>query len=138
MVNGDTISFRAVVESTEDLMPTQLQVWQTLRYDLGEDCSTARPIAFVGAGQGYGVTSYEWTFCSSPAAKPDVYTNDVPWLTAETWQVTRRSSNPIVYQWTVTLNLDHQRVRELMYEHAAGFVLVGFAGETLLTGTWAE
>lgn len=52
--------------------------------------------------------------------------------------MTRRSSNPIAYQWTVTLNLDHQRVRELMYEQAAGFVLVGFAGETLLTRTWAD
>ena len=67
-----------MVESAEDFKPTELQVWQALRYELDDDCSTARPIAFVGAGQGYSVTSYEWTFCSSPAAKPDVYTNDVP------------------------------------------------------------
>ena len=137
-VNGSAISFRAVVEGDEELAPTQLQVWQSLRYDLDDDCSTARPIAFVGAGQGSGVTPYQWTFCPSATAKPQVYTDDVPWLTAETWEVTRQSASPFIYQWIVTVNLDHQRVGELMYDHAAGFVLVGFAGETLLTRVWAE
>ena len=137
-VSGHTISFKAVVTGEEELAPTQLQVWQALRDDLDQDCSTARPIAFVGQGQGAGFTRYQWTFCSSPTAKPQVYTDAVPWLTAETWQTLRRSSNPLVYEWTVTVNLDHRRVRELMYEHAAGFVLVGFAGETLLTRRWVE
>ena len=138
VINGDTISFRAAVEGDEELAPSQLQVWQSLRYDLDQDCSTARPIAFVGEGQGYGVTSYEWTFCPSLTATQQVYTDDVPWLTAAKWEVLHRSSNPFVYRWTVTVNLDHQRVRELMYEHGAEFVLVGFAGETLLARTWAE
>ena len=137
-VTGSSISFRAVVEGTEELAPTQLQIWQSLRYDLDDDCSTARPIAFVGAGQGSGVTPYQWTFCPSATAKPQVYTDNVPWLTAEAWEVTLESTSPFKYQWTVTVDLDHQRARELMYEHGAGFVLVGFAGETLLTRTWAE
>ena len=137
-VSGHTISFKAVVTGEEELAPTQLQVWQALRDDLDQDCSTARPIAFVGQGQGAGFTRYQWTFCSSATAKPQVYTDAVPWLTAESWQTLRRSSNPLVHEWTVTVNLDHRRVRELMYEHAAGFVLVGFAGETLLTRRWVE
>ena len=137
-VSGHTISFKAVVAGEEELAPTQLQVWQSLRDDLDQVCSTARPIAFVGQGQGAGFTRYQWTFCSSATAKPQIHTDAVPWLTAETWQTLRRSSNPLVYEWTVTVNLDHRRVRELMYEHAAGFVLVGFAGETLLTRRWAE
>ena len=137
-VSGHTISFKAVVTGEEELAPTQLQVWQSLRDDLDQDCSTARPIAFVGQGQGSGFTSYQWTFCSSATAKPQVQTDAVPWLTAETWQTLRRSANPFVYEWTVTVNLDHRRVRDLMYEHAVGFVLVGFAGDTLLTRRWVE
>ena len=137
-VSGHTISFKAVVTGEQELAPTQLQVWQSLRDDLDQVCSTARPIAFIGQGQGAGFTRYQWTFCSSATAQPQVYTDDVPWLTAESWQTLRRSSNPLVYEWTVTVNLDHRRVRELMYEHAAGFVLVGFAGETLLTRRWVE
>ena len=50
----------------------------------------------------------------------------------------RRSSNPIVYQWAVTVNLDHLRVRESMYEHGSRFVLVGFADENPLARMWAE
>ena len=138
-INGTTLSFSAIVEGEKGLLPSQLQVWQALRdSDLDQECSTMRPLAFLGEGQGSGVTPYRWSYCSSSTAQPQVYVDDVPWLTADTWKVIHRSSNPFVYKWTVTVSLGDRRVRELMYDRAAGFVLVGFAGETLLTRRWVE
>ena len=139
-VDGTLITFRAVVEG-DGLAPSQLQVWQSLRpTDVDQDCSTLRPIAFIGEGQSSGVTSYQWAFCSASGQR-QVYVDNVPWLTARTWTVTpitRSGGNPPLFDWSLSVDLDDPRVRELMYDRPAGLVLVGFAGETLLTRSWVK
>ena len=97
-----------------------------------------RPVAFVGEGQGSGVTPYRWSFCSSAASQRQVYVDDIPWLTAETWEVQHRRSAPWVYSWEVAVDLEDRRVRELLYDRPAGYIVIGFAGEVLLTRRWVE
>ena len=139
-VDGTLITFRAVVEG-DGLAPSQLQVWQSLLpKDVDQDCSTLRPIAFIGEGQSSGVIPYKWEFCSG-SGLPQIYIDDVPWLTAQTWTVTsitRSGGNPPLFDWSLSVDLDDPRVRELMYDRPTGLVLVRFAGETLLTRRWVK
>ena len=141
-LNGTAISFEAVVEG-EGLLPTQLQIWQSLRDgDLDQPCSTLRPIALIAEGQGSGVTRYRWQYCTSNVAQAQTYVDDVPWLTAGTWEVTvlqfKTADQPQRTRWKVSVDLDDLRARELMYDRPAGYVLVGFAGDVLLTRWWLE
>ena len=141
-LNGANISFEAVVEG-EGLLPTQLQIWQSLRDgDLDQPCSTLRPITLTAEGQGSGVTRFRWQYCTSNVAQAQTYVDDVPWLTAETWEVTvlqfETTDQPQRTRWTVSVDLDDRRARELMYDRPAGYVLVGFAGDVLLTSQWVE
>ena len=141
-LNGANISFEAVVEG-EGLLPTQLQIWQSLRDgDLDQPCSTLRPIALVAEGQGSGVTRYRWQYCTSNVAQAQTYVDDVPWVTAETWEVIvlqfKTADQPQRTRWKVSVDLDDRRARELMYDRPAGYVLVGFARDVLLTRWWLD
>ena len=40
--------------------------------------------------------------------------------------------------WNVTFDLEDRRVRELLYDRPAGYIVIGFAGEVLLTRRWVE
>ena len=141
-LNGANISFEAVVQG-EGLLPTQLQIWQSLRDgDLDQPCSTLRPIALVAEGQGSGVTRYRWQYCTNTTAQAQTYVDDVPWLTAKTWEVIvlqfKTGDQPQRTRWKVSVDLDDRRARELMYDRPAGYVLVGFAGDVLLTRWWLD
>ena len=141
-LRGNTLSFHATVDGVE-FLPTQVQVWQSLRGDdLDDRCSTVRPIAFVDEGQGSGATAFRWTYCSGAGSQAHIYVDDVPWLASGEWTVTSRgqrfTTDPHIHDWRFSVDLDDPRVKELMYDRGKGFVVVVFAGEVLLTRTWVK
>lgn len=145
---GDTIKFSARIETGAYIEPTQIQVFQVLNKDVTPECTTEKPIAFVskpnGSGSAYLPTTSNrtWLYCLQKGQKPVQYSADIPWLAALQWDIGKNNRpliwSPYITTWVVSISLADERVDDLRYAHPAGWVIVGFAGDTLLFRQWID
>jgi hypothetical protein len=147
-MNGRTLSISGSVEG-QGYTPSVIQVW--MAYDpepYSETCSTERPVAFVQPGNGSVVysgqlTPYTWTFCTQyQKGKPQ--TDQVPWLYSQSWNYTLRhrirTTDPYIYDFSTSVNLDHERVERLEYGSgvASGWRIIVWSGERIIANQWLE
>jgi hypothetical protein len=147
-MNGRTLSISGTIEG-QNYKPTTIQVWQA--YDpepYSETCSTERPVAFVQPGNGsvaYSgqLTPYTWTFCTQHQ-KGKSQTDQVPWLYSQSWNYTLRHrtriTDPYIYDFSTSVNLDHERVEKLEYGSgvASGWRIIVWSGERIIANQWLE
>ena len=141
------ISFSASIESTGYINPTEIQVWQALTRDDGS-CSTERPIAFItkpqGSGQTYiaSSTAYSWAYCTSSGRRPVIYSETIPWLAAKSWTYAenerRYNYDPFITGISVKIDLRDDRVEDISYTNPAGYIILVFWGEILLSRVWVD
>ncbi len=143
-ISNDILTFSVVMDGQGN-EPSQIQVYHSLReqdVDGVSSCTTDHPIAFVERGSTAGITEFQWEFCGSSGSKPTIYVDDIPWVAPSTWSYDlrkrRRIFDPYLYDWVVNVNLQGERVQELKYENGAGYILVVFSGETILTKVWID
>lgn len=129
--------------------PSTIQVWHA--YDpepYSETCSTERPVAFVQPGNGSVVytgqlTSYSWTFCTQ-YQKHRAQVDQVPWIYSQSWEYKlrdrRRINDPYIYDFSMSVNLDHERVESLEYPSgvASGWRVIIFSGKRILASQWID
>ena len=141
------LTMSGTVTNRPDVSPSMIQVWQA-KYDEGDaECSTERPIAFLRPGNTDSVftqqtSPYEWQFCRKnpnldyeTRNAPQV--DKVPWLFTTSWTYTERNrrytTEPRIWDWTMTANLDHALVKELEYSSGASYWrIIVFSGTNVI------
>ncbi len=141
------LSMSGTITDRPDISPSMVQVWQAKYAEGDASCSTERPVAFLRPGNTESVftqqtSPYEWQFCrknpnldyeSRSAAQVD----DVPWLFTTTWEYTERhrryTTEPRIWDWTMTANLDHALVKELEYSSGPSYWrIIVFSGTNVI------
>lgn len=132
--NNQTLRISATLDG-HSVAPTQVQVWQSLTENAKGDCPTDRPIALVDAAGTTGFTQIQWRFCSEAGQKHRVQVDDVPWVPGS-WSYSqrerRRTSEPLIGDWSLTVSLDNQDVEALEYSKPWGCKVVVLAGQQVL------
>lgn len=135
---------RVKAEMRSDLEPTEVQVWQSRDYP-NEQCPTDRPIAVTAPGR-TGHVSMSWMHCVNPDVVPGRRTDNIPWVAAETWTYGERprgnsirdSLQPRIWDFNAVVNLSIPDVWRLEYVQPAGYIIVIFSGDTLISKTWVD
>lgn len=125
--------------------PWIIQVWQSqYPVDLGSECSTEKPVAFLMAPTGSGATfipaatSYDYFYCIQ--GQGWLNTVEVPWLRASGWSIGERkrqfTTEPRIWDFSLRADLNDERVEELEYRRPEGWTVLIWAGETLIAREW--
>lgn len=147
-IHDNILSLSGTMTGRADLASRQwtIQVWQS-QYEVvvTENCSTEKPIAFIMAATGGDnflpvATPYEYFYCVGGQGLNR--TVDVPWLRADSWSLAERkrryTTEPRIWDFRVKANLQDERVQELEYHRPAGWMVLIWAGETLIAREWLE
>ena len=140
-IRNNILRMSAVING-HGIVPSEVQVWQSLRQDdNGGRCPTDKPIALIANSSGGGSSQIQWEYCSYLGAKPLIQVDSVPWI-AGTWNYSerprRRTTEPYLADWSIAVSLSDDRVEALEYDHPAGYTIVVFAGDLLLGKMWVE
>lgn len=146
-MRNKTLSISGLIDG-QGYEPTTIQVWQARDADAySTTCSTERPVAFIQEGSGGGYTGstspYSWTFCTyGYSQKPT--TDEIPWFAADSWSYhlrdRRRITDPYIYDWSASANLDHEMVQRLEYGEGVyeGWRVVVFSGSQIIANQWVD
>lgn len=135
-----SLSLSGTITDAPSKSPTTIQVWQS-RFEEGKaECSSERPVAFLRPGNTNSVftqqtSDYEWQFCRN-----DVYSaptiDEIPWLFTTSWSYEERkrrlTTEPRIWDFVVTANLDQELVRELEYESPSYWRIIVFSGNSVI------
>ena len=148
-IHNYVLSLSGTITDRPDLASARwtVQVWQAdYPVDLTTDCSTEKPVAFImpptGSGSAFVPVSspYQWTYCVQGQGFTRAV--EVPWLRAESWSLTertrQRTSQPRIWDFSVSADLDDERVAALEYYRPEGWTILIWAGETLVAREWIE
>ena len=140
-IRNRVLSMSAVIEN-HSVVPSEVQVWESLRQDDdGGKCPTEKPIALIADGSTGGTSSIQWQWCSYKGAKPVIEVDSVSWLSGS-WsykqRTRRRTTEPLIADWSMSVSLNNDLVEDLEYSRPEGYIIVVFAGNTLLAKVWLD